>query len=85
MHASSVSYRRRLISIVASVGVLLASFAFALIFPSKQALAAKKNSPKNKVLVVSNNMFETENSDTRNLGDMFNFVDRVVKKVPFAL
>jgi hypothetical protein len=80
-----MSYRQmKRVSMLVSVSMLLATFGFAMAFTSPPAKAAKKNSPKNKVLVVSNNLFETENSDTKKLGDMSNFVDRVVKKTPFA-
>jgi hypothetical protein len=82
MQEGLIPNRKRSVASLATMS-LLASLALAVSSPSPSR-AARKNTPRDKVLVVSNNMYETAKKDMRKLGDMYNFVDRVMKKTPFA-
>ena len=65
----------------AAAVVVAATVVPALLIPRAEA---KRNTPKPRVLVVSVNLYETDTPDRRHLGDMYNFVDRVLHKLDFA-
>ena len=81
MNASIRPATKRIFAILIAAALGL-SLTLAVVDPP--ARAAKQNTPTEKVLVVSANVYETENGDSKKLGDMHNFVDRVLKKMRFA-
>lgn len=61
---------------------LLSAIAVAIPAFTQKAEAACNMTPEGQVLVMSNNVFETDRKDARNIRDMKNFVNRMKLKSP---
>lgn len=82
----SITHTRRHFSVSSLVlsAFVLAGLTFALPAFTPEAKAACNASPEGKVLVVSDNVYETDGADARKPGDMKRFVDRMTEMVPSA-
>lgn len=75
--------RRPLASFI--VVALLAAIAVGIPAFTRQANAACRMTPEGQVLVMSNNVYETDKKDARNTRDLKNFVRRMKRKSPGGL
>lgn len=83
MHATHTTRGPRAVRI-GLAGSLLAGGLTVLPGLMPEAQAACNTSPEGRVVVVSNNVYETDKPDARNPGDMRRFVDRMTEMVPTA-